>query len=60
MILLKKLMSFLSEACINRNVRVILPLKLVIDEFVDGFDVGEIERTTRNGDGRGQLFNKRI
>jgi hypothetical protein len=34
---------------------VFLPLKFVMDGFVDSFDAGEIERTTRKGDGRGQL-----
>jgi hypothetical protein len=34
---------------------VLLPLKFVMDGFVGSFDTGEIERTTRKGDGREQL-----
>ncbi len=36
-------------------IKIFLPLKLVMDGFVGGLGTGEIERTTRRGDGRGQL-----
>lgn len=38
---------------------VVLPLKFVMDGLVGSFRAGELERATRNGDGRVQL-EKRI
>lgn len=37
----------------------VLPLKLIIDEFVGSSRIGEFERTTRNGVGREQLKTRK-